>query len=197
MSDIFVSHQRDKLINAVLFFTTFTQHCHKLKLFKLLSFLDFEHYRQTGYPSIGLEYEAWPMGPVPVALESELDAPHPDLSAAVKITRRKDRNSGKLVRLDLSPKRQFDQRYFSKRELGIMRQLMLFWNDARGEDMSEFSHLRGLPWAMVYRDGLGRGQRIPYKLSIRSQPVTDGETIDTEELEYRHDALDEVVGKVV
>ena len=189
---MFVSHQREKLINAVLFFTKFTKHCHKLKLFKLLCFLDFEHYRQTGYPSIGLEYLAWPMGPVPVDFDNELDNPGADLLAAVRLTPRKDRDSGALVRLDIAPKRNFDPRFFSKRELRLMRELMLYWNDARGEDMTEVSHLRGLPWAVVYRNGLGKGQRIPYNLALGSQAITDGATIDADELAYRHDALHEI-----
>lgn len=59
---MFVSHDREKLINAIVRFTRYTNHCHKLKLFMLLNFLDFEHYRQTGRPSIGLKYGAWGMG---------------------------------------------------------------------------------------------------------------------------------------
>jgi hypothetical protein len=191
---MFVSHQREKLVNAVLFFTKFTKHCHKLKLFKLLAFLDFEHYRQTGYPSIGLDYQAWPMGPVPVDFNNELDNPGADLRAAVRLSPKKDRDTGKLLRLDLSPKRNFDPHLFSKRELRIMRELMHYFGDLKGEDMSEFSHLEGLPWRIVYRDGVGNGARIPYKLSLRSQPITDGATIDAEELAYRHAALNEVVG---
>ena len=193
---MFVSHQREKLINAVLFFTKFTKHCHKLKLFKLLAFLDFEHYRQTGYPSIGLEYQAWPMGPVPVDLNNELDNPGADLKAAVRLSPRRDRDTGKLLRLDMAPKRTFDRRGFSKRELRIMRELMQYFGDVKGEDMSEFSHLKGLPWGIVYRGGSGNGESIPYKLALKSQPITDGATIDAEELAYRHEALAEVVDTV-
>jgi len=45
---------RKKLLNAILFFAKHTLHCNTTKLFKLLSFFDFEHFRQTGYPAIGL-----------------------------------------------------------------------------------------------------------------------------------------------
>jgi hypothetical protein len=189
---MFVSHQREKLINAVLFFSKFTKHCHKLKLFKLLCFLDFEHYRQTGYPSIGLEYQAWPMGPVPADFNNELDSPGPDLRAAVRIRPKKDRATGKLLRLDLSATRNFDPRVFSKRELRILRELMHYFGDVQGEDMSEFSHLKGLPWREVYRGGAGNGKRIPYTLALHSQPITDGATIDPAELEYRNQAFGEI-----
>jgi hypothetical protein len=42
---MFVSHDREKLINAIVYFLGETNHCHTLKLFKLLNFSDFEHFR--------------------------------------------------------------------------------------------------------------------------------------------------------
>jgi len=46
---------RKKLLNAVLFFAKNTKYVNLGKLSKLLYFLDFTHFKQTGYPSIGLE----------------------------------------------------------------------------------------------------------------------------------------------
>ena len=51
---MFVSRQREKLLNAIVFFVTRTKNCNTIKLFKLLNFLDFEHYRQTGESVTGL-----------------------------------------------------------------------------------------------------------------------------------------------
>ena len=45
-----VSRSRDKLINAILFFAERTRALGKIKLFKLLYLLDFEHFRKTGRP---------------------------------------------------------------------------------------------------------------------------------------------------
>jgi len=56
---------RKKLLNAVLFFAANTNRVNLGKLLKLLYFLDFMHFKQTGYPSIGLEYHAFEWGPVP------------------------------------------------------------------------------------------------------------------------------------
>jgi len=56
---------RRKLINAVLFFSKETRHANVTKLMKLLNFFEFEHFNQTGYPSIGLKYFAFQQGPVP------------------------------------------------------------------------------------------------------------------------------------
>jgi uncharacterized phage-associated protein len=60
-----IDRQREKL--AAAFFAANTKYCGVTKLCKLLYFLDFIHYRQTGRTVTGLEYRAWPKGPVPVA----------------------------------------------------------------------------------------------------------------------------------
>src|SRR4030042_7169334 len=56
---------RKKLLNSVLFFAKKTKYLNLTKLLKLLYFLDFTHFKNTGYPSIGLEYYAFEWGPVP------------------------------------------------------------------------------------------------------------------------------------
>jgi hypothetical protein len=43
---MFVSRDREKLINAIIYFLRETKHCHTLKLFKLLYFADFEHFNR-------------------------------------------------------------------------------------------------------------------------------------------------------
>ena len=80
-----ISHNREKLINAAIYFADNTQHCGKIKLIKLLYLLDFEHYRQTGIPVTGLEYRAMKMGPVPMALFEEWEALEPDFAEAIAI----------------------------------------------------------------------------------------------------------------
>ena len=51
-----VPHDRDKLINAIVFFAKNTKYCGKIKLIKLLYLLDFEHFRQTGRSVTGMDY---------------------------------------------------------------------------------------------------------------------------------------------
>lgn len=91
---MFISHHREKLLNAIIYFTAKTKRCHTLKLFKLLYFLDFEHFRQTGQSVTGLRYVAWPKGPAPDELWHELDAPKPDLAAAISVMRPSGRDGG-------------------------------------------------------------------------------------------------------
>ena len=71
-----LSHEREKLINAIIYFAKYTQYLGKIKLFKLLYLLDFEHFRMTGRSVTGLGYHAWKYGPVPIALDQEWDDPN-------------------------------------------------------------------------------------------------------------------------
>ena len=82
---ILMDFSREKLINAIVFFLKTTKFCGKIKLFKLLYFLDFLHFKQTAMPVTGLRYYAWEMGPVPRDLFFELNNPGEDLAKCVYI----------------------------------------------------------------------------------------------------------------
>ena len=180
------SDQRERLLNAIVFFLTNTKHCHTLKLFKLLFFLDFEHYRQTGRTVTGLEYVAWPNGPAPSDLWGELQSPPADLRAVAAVVPIHDDVTSRLLRRDIKPKKAFDRRLFSKRELRIMALIAEVFAEAKADDMSEFSHLKGSPWHQVYNRGKGNGQAIPVELSRRTPPVLPTlPSLDDEEHEYR------------
>lgn len=49
------NHERQKLVEAVLYFATNVKKLGKVKLFKLLYFLDFEHFRDTGRSVTGMD----------------------------------------------------------------------------------------------------------------------------------------------
>ena len=53
-----IDHRREKLTQAVVFFGHTMRKLGKVKLFKLLYFLDFEHFRDTGRSVTGLDYFA-------------------------------------------------------------------------------------------------------------------------------------------
>ncbi len=213
---MFVTHEREKLINAIIYFVRNTKRCHKLKLFKLLSFLDFEHYRQTGRSVTGLRYDAWPKGPVPSELDRETEEPKADLAAAVAIFKARDsQRHGRTIddleryqedtslpekapsaieRVEFKPKKPFNPKFFTKREMRIMETLAEIFRDAKGNDMIEVSHLKQLPWRHVYGRGEGSGRPIPYDLALASEPILkDIPTIDSDELAYRKEALREVM----
>ena len=186
-----VERQREKLINAIIYFVQKTKHCHTMKLFKLLNFLDFEHYRQTGRSVTGQKYVAWKQGPVPNALWHELrKGGGNDFKKALLLITEKDELTEKLLRRELKPKAAFDKKIFTKRELSIMERLAFFFEDLKAEDMSEFSHKQGLPWRTIFGKGEGERKEIPISLALKADPIIkDAPTIDDNELKYREALL--------
>jgi len=187
-----ISCDREKLINAIVYFVATTKHCHTLKLFKLLNLLDFEHFRQAGRTVTGLSYRALPMGPVPTALLQEFQrGGDADLKQSVGLIEIKDEFTDELMRRDIKPKVKFNPKLFTKRELAIMNRLSEFFVDLRGEDMSELSHWKRLPWFKVYGRGEGQGRAIPPELALDSERIVhDAPTMDKAEIQYRKELLE-------
>jgi uncharacterized phage-associated protein len=163
-----ISRERDKLINAMIFFLENTRACGKVKLFKLLYFLDFEHFKQTGRSVTGMDYYAWPMGPVPVDLYGEMDAPEQDLAESFRFEERPVRN-GEQTMLIMTPQQQFSGDHFSKREMKILLSLSEQYEATHAEDMIEATHLKSLPWHKVYVEEGKRQELIPYSLAVNAE----------------------------
>jgi uncharacterized phage-associated protein len=188
-----INRQREKLLNAIVYFVQNTKYCHTLKLFKLLNFLDFEHYRQAGRTVTGLRYVAWRQGPAPNALWHEMQrGGDPDFKKALDLAAVVD-DDEKLLRRELKPRAAFDKSLFTKRELAIMERLAYFFKELKAADMSELSHKQGMPWRQVFKGGEGEGREISSDLALTSDPVIyDAPTIDEEELQFRRDLLAEI-----
>lgn len=157
------SHERDKLIEATLFFAANTLYCGKTKLIKLLYLLDFAHFRQTGRSVTGLEYRAWKLGPVPTALFAEWEYLDADFAAAVSIEPEKVYDYG---REKVVPLRNFDERHFSRRELRLMQALAEKYHDELSKPLVNFTHAELGPWARIWDGGRGNQERIPYTLAV-------------------------------
>jgi uncharacterized phage-associated protein len=115
-----ITHKREKLLNAIIFFASNTHFLGKTKLFKLLFFLDFEHFKDTGRSVTGMDYFAWPMGPVPNSLATEIEKPEADMLSKIQFSKVP---AGNAYRLAVAPLAKFDATHFSKRELRIMAKL--------------------------------------------------------------------------
>lgn len=113
MSSIFIHHRREKLENAIAYFSRNTHYCHTLKLFKLLYFLDFEHYRQTGGSVTGLDYHALPMGPVPRALLDEVKNKSTSETSFLMVKEIVDDLSDGVLKREFTTKKNFDETYFT------------------------------------------------------------------------------------
>jgi uncharacterized phage-associated protein len=166
-----IKHEREKLINAVIYFAGHAKYLGKIKLFKLLYLLDCEHFRMTGQSVTGLDYHAWKFGPVPIDLYQEWDEPEQDMADAISIQPEPVIDH---VRERVAPLVEFDDSHFSKRELRIMSGLAEKYRDVYSHTLIDVTHAENGAWAKVWNDGKGFNQRISYDLAIADdEPYRD------------------------
>jgi len=190
---VLISREREKLLEAVKYFAGHTKYCGLTKLFKLLFFLDFDHFRETGRSVTGLTYEAWPMGPVPADLYQEVKGqPGPDMATHLKIedpseiqveedrpfvsdalntvggepTARAIRNV--RVPAKIKALKPFKSKLFTKRELRLMESIAFIYKELTAAQISEVSHLKGKPW-QVTKTKHGLRAPIDYMLALDEQ----------------------------
>ena len=141
---------RKKLLNALLFFAENTKCPNLTKILKLLYFLDFTHFKQTGYPSIGLEYDAFEKGPVPRQFWIEVkDGIIPDdFEGKFAIFIRENLEDPLSSRKELLFKAiaKPDLTVFTPREIEILEYLADVYRDTPAYLISEVTHLRKQPW---------------------------------------------------
>jgi len=123
---------RQRLLGAVVYFATNTHYCGKIKLFKLLYLLDFQHFRETGRSVTGADYSAFKFGPVPDVLMQEWDRPEPDFDLVAKIVPEQVID---YVRQTVKPQASFDDDEFTPRQLRIMQELAEKYKDTRSPEM--------------------------------------------------------------
>lgn len=156
---------REKLIQAIVYFASQTKYCGKIKLFKLLYLLDFEHFRQTGKSVTGFEYQAWVFGPVPIDLMEEWEELGPDLAQSVHIEVEKVFDYVRQT-VKVNDGIQFDPEAFTQRQLNIMSALATRYADEYSPKMIDVTHEQNGAWDKVWQGGEGAHQRIPYDLAI-------------------------------
>jgi uncharacterized phage-associated protein len=172
---VLISRNRQKLIQASVYFASNTRGCGKVKLFKLLYLLDFEHFRQTGQSVTGLDYVAWKLGPVPVELAQEWDQLDPDLAAAIEIIPEKVINH---VRELVVPRVHFDDSLFTRRELGLMQRIVEQHARDLSKPMVNVTHEERGPWATIWDNGRGLNDRIPYTLGVAESTPNRGAVLE-------------------
>lgn len=154
-----IEHNREKLINSIIYFLSNTKYCGKTKLFKLLYYLDFMHFRETGKSVTGLDYYAWQYGPVPKALADEISSPSSNLKENISI--QVNDNSFTVIK----PKKKFNDKFFTKRELRILENVAYIFKEAKADDIIEASHLPSHPWDKTIKSK-GEWTKIDYILAL-------------------------------
>jgi uncharacterized phage-associated protein len=163
-----VNIYRNKLLNATLFFASKTKHLNVTKLAKLLYFLDFDHFKQTGYPAIGLKYYAFKWGPVPREFWLEVkDGKVPEdfkgKLGIVPVVDKLDPMSTKGFEFRAVSKP--DLSIFTPREKKILSRLADIYRDAKAGQISEVSHMPRQPWDITFKKS-GENCPIDYLLAI-------------------------------
>ncbi len=160
---------RNKLLNAVVFFAKNTKRSNLTKILKLLYFLDFTHFKQTGYPSIGLEYYAWEKGPVPKKFWLEVkDGEVPsDFSGKFAIIIKENQEDPLSTYKELLFKAidKPDLMVFTPREIQILEYLADVYRDTPAYLMTEVTHLRKQPWDTTKKI-VGLNKPIDYLLCL-------------------------------
>ncbi|QJD90128.1 SocA family protein [Duganella dendranthematis] len=175
------NHDREKLLNVIIFFATNTRNLGKVKLWKLLYFLDFQHYRDVGRPVTGLQYFAWPKGPVPVELQNEVSKPADDMKEKLDLQLHEFE---KGVAMTVTPKVDFDASLFSKRELRLLENLAKEFCDSSADNMIEATHFENQPWDKIFNVQGQKQAMIPYELASRA-----AEAEQIQQLQLEHDEM--------
>lgn len=182
---------REKLLNATVYFAKNVGKPSKLKIYKLLFFLDFQHFKETGRNVTDLTYLAMERGPVPVAFYSETQDNYvpADFERFLTIETFKSEETGKEGGIfRIKPKIVPDLTVFSPREKKILDNLVFIYKDVDANEISEISHLKNTPWDKTKREK-GINTVIDYLLAIdRESPISIEEA--KEQLESRKEMLE-------
>ncbi|MCC7430252.1 SocA family protein [bacterium] len=165
-----VSHSREKLLNAMVFFVNNTECCKKTKLFKLLYLLDIRHYTEIGKSVTGLKYQAWKFGPCSKELFDEV----------TKTANKKEetelnhyfnfffipREDG-VDELLFDSKKEFDDSHFSRRELRILKEISEEFKSVNANEIVEKTHEQDSPWYKVWEIDKNPNGEIPLDFYLK------------------------------
>ncbi len=170
---------REKLLNAVLFFARETKCPSLVKMFKLLFFLDFYHFKLTGRSVTNLDYYALPYGPVPGDFYDEVKSGTVPDDMREYLTLVPLETERRTPAFEFKAKKKSDLSVFSPREQEILDDLAFMFKDVTPSQMSEISHLKNQPWDKTIRQE-GPNQLIDYLLALDSDAEVSEE--DAKEL---------------
>jgi len=140
-----------KYKNAIIFFAKRIQNSTlgKLKMMKLLYYLDFDFFEKYGRSITGDEYLRFDNGPVPRMGEKILKQMN---GKEIKITRRKIGN-GYNDQMHIEALVDFDVNVFEREELLMLEEIAGKWEKFTGTEMKNASHGEA-PWIATPSDGI-------------------------------------------
>lgn len=140
-----------KYKNTILFFAKKIQNgtLGKLKMMKLLYYLDFDFFEKYGRPVTGDEYLRFENGPVPRMAEKILKQMS---GKEIKITSRK-MPKGYNDQQHIEPLADFNPESFSKEEILMIEEIADKWEKFTGAEMKSASHGEA-PWIATKPDNI-------------------------------------------
>ena len=144
-----IDYKREKLLNAILFFSKNIKELTLTKLMKLLSQLDYRHFKETGDSVTGLKYYTYPKGDFSETLNNEVNNKNRELLEYVDIIKKK---KGRYDATVFYPKKELENKYFSKRELKILNDLIETYKHSNAKEMSKISHEENTPWSKTMKE---------------------------------------------
>lgn len=150
MGNFKIDRSRERLIQSIVFFARKAAPCPKLKLMKLLWLADWNHFKQTGQTITGLEYYAYPKGPMPTALDAEFSDPSPDFVERIEIQAEMNGGSRPWEMAKPLDGQEFDDSHFTPAQLRILEQVAAEYGSMTGERLAEITHAEDMPWHLVW-----------------------------------------------
>lgn len=175
-----VNIEREKLINAILFFSKELKNPNKTNILKALFNSEFTSVRRVGRPIFGLKYYAWKYGPVPKDLYYEIEERSSLKDCEdrlVIIEQRKDDDYGYKEYI-FKPKYRItpNLEFFSDTEIKILNEIAFIYKNELATTTSKITHEPGTPWART-KETKGEGGLIDYELAF---DIEDENKLDIE-----------------
>lgn len=147
---------RNKIIEAIVYFSKALKYPSKMMIYKVLAELDYRHFLETGLPVTNLEYFAWKWGPVPKDFDKEISDRKQDIicipkdfTNSIYVDTREwvNKKTGEDCKMFLfKSKRKPNLEIFSPRQKKILDQVAAIYKDATPTQASQASHEKDKPW---------------------------------------------------
>lgn len=171
----------EKTLIGIKYFVRHTKNVGRTKLFKLLYFWDFMHFKRFGMSVTGYEYYTFPFGPVPQGLYEIIknDALPKEWKDEIEIVEedieREYEDSYKQFSIKLKS-RKIDTDILSPNELKILHDVSVIFKNVTARQITDISHLLNQPWDTTVKTK-GMNKVIDYFLAIDDETTLDLETI--------------------
>ena len=169
----------EKILNGIKYFVIKTHNVGRTKLFKLLYFWDFMHFKKYGMNVTGYEYYTYPFGPVPKELydyinKNELPEFLSGKLSIIEDDEEDEEDSFKRFKVVLE-KRKVESDCFSPNEYAILEEVAYIFKEATAKQMTDITHLKNTPFDKTQKQGMFIP--IDYFLAIDEETELDIEEI--------------------